>query len=365
MSVRTAAFAAAMGIHALAAAAAPTLEECKAIRDKLQRADCYDEFHGRTADDAGARPRMTLPAPASSPVPAAAATTATTTATAPAVAQAPLHVSPFANVTLDKQWDLDSRHHDLFLPATYRPMYVLLANWTDRTNPQPSSPAPGHDVASPYRLRPIEAKYQISFKSKFWQSGNGISIWGAYTQSSRWQVYNPADSRPFRETNYEPEVIAVFPLAQDFAGGRLRMATLAFNHQSNGRALPLSRSWNRVIGSVVWESGNWTAEVRPWWRVPEGSGSDDNPDISNYVGRGELRVTRRFNEQFVALQLRHSLRSGSRSRGSAQVDWVFPIPGLPALHGQLQVSSGYGESLIDYNVKQNRIGFGFTIAGWQ
>ena len=43
----------------------------------------------------------------------------------------------------------------------------------------------------------------------------------------------------------------------------------------------------------------------------------------------------------LSLQLRHSLRSGERSRGSGQLDWMFPIRG--ALHGYLQVFSGHGE----------------------
>jgi phospholipase A1 len=35
------------------------------------------------------------------------------------------------------------------------------------------------------------------------------------------------------------------------------------------------------------------------------------------------------------------------------------------LHGVLQWWSGYGESLIDYNFRQNKIGLGVTIAGWR
>lgn len=334
MRIRIAAVAAALSMTTAAHATHRSVDDCKKLESNTQRLDCYDEALGRTAADA--QPR------------AKAAT------------------SPFDRLTLDQRWDLDSGYHDLFLPDIYRPMYILFADWTDRRNATPSSPSPGHAQDTPFSQQPVEAKYQISFKSKFWRFDNGVSIWGTYTQSSHWQLYNSGDSRPFRETNYEPELLAVFPLEKEFGGGKLRMATLAYNHQSNGRSLPLSRSWNRIVGALVYEKGDWTAELRPWWRIPEPAASDDNPDITDYAGRGELRITRRFNDQFVSVQLRHSLRTGARSHGSVQVDYVFPVPWLhDTLHAQLQFFSGYAESLIDYNIRQTRVGIGITIAGWQ
>ena len=42
---------------------------------------------------------------------------------------------------------------------------------------------------------------------------------------------------------------------------------------------------------------------------------------------------------------------------------LFPLAG--ALHGYLQVFSGYGESMIDYNLRQTKAGLGVTIAGWR
>jgi phospholipase A1 len=98
-------------------------------------------------------------------------------------------------------------------------------------------------------------------------------------------------------------------------------------------------------------------------RITESHTDDDNPDIEDHVGRAELRLGRYTRDHALTLQLRHSLRSGSRSRGSAQLEWVFPLS--EALHGYLQVFSGQGESLVDYNVRQTKLGLGITIAGWQ
>ena len=324
------------------AADKPTLEQCLATPDATARLDCYDKLHERQAS----------PAPAAPALPAS-----------PALAGKP---SP-GDDSLAARWDLDGTNRGFIVPRPYRAMYALVGDWTDNIDRLPSSPSPGHTVAAPLVLRPVEVKYQISFKSKLAELPWGMSAWAAYTQSSRWQLYNPADSRPFRETNYEPEFILVKPLDFDvpLAGGKVRMASLALNHQSNGRALPLSRSWNRIVGDLVYENGPWTTEVRPWVRLHESADSDDNPDISDYAGRGELRIARRFGTHFVSLLVRHSLRTGSRSHGAAQLDYVFPIPHSNTLHGQVQVFRGYAESMIDYNVLQTRVGIGLTIAGWQ
>src|SRR3546814_5402600 len=85
-----------------------------------------------------------------------------------------------------------------------------------------------------------------------------------YTQSSRWQVYNGETSRPFRETNYEPEILLVFRNNYQLGGWKGRMAAVGINHQSNGRADPLSRSWNRVMFNVGLDRENWAVMFRPW-----------------------------------------------------------------------------------------------------
>ena len=324
--------------------------DCVARADPAARLACYDRLHGRI--DAPSAPSTASPAPAPA---------------APSSAPSPI---PPVSATdddsrLGARWDLDGQRGALFAPRAYKPVYLLPATWTDRVNRAPGSPAPEHDVDAPLVLKSIEAKYQISLKTKFAHSlaGTPLSLWGGYTQSSRWQLYNGADSRPFRETNYEPEVMLVAPLRFGLLGGEVRMATLSLNHQSNGRALPLSRSWNRVIGGLAFERDEWTAEWRVWKRISEERDDDDNPDISDHVGRTELRLARYWGEHALSLQLRHSLRGGPRSRGSAQIDYVFPLAG--ALHGQLQLFSGYGESLIDYNLRQTKAGLGVTIAGWR
>ena len=90
---------------------------------------------------------------------------------------------------------------------------------------------------------------------------------------------------------------------------------------------------------------------------------DDNPDILDFVGRAELRITRLWRGQRFGGRLRHSLRGGDRSHGSLQLDWSLPISG--SLNAYAQLFSGYGESLIDYNFRQTRLGVGVSIVEWR
>jgi len=191
--------------------------------------------------------------------------------------------------------------------------------------------------------------------------GTNGDIWMGYTQSSRWQVYNTEQSRPFRETNYEPEVLMVFRNGYRLGGWNGRMAAIGLNHQSNGRGDPLSRSWNRVMFNVGLDRDNWAVMFRPWVRISDGS-DDDNPDIEDFMGRGDVTLTHVRGGNVYTLMARHSLRGGDRSHGALQFDWGFPIH--KNFRGHLQVFNGYGESLIDYNHKATYVGLGISLLDW-
>ncbi|MCD9028615.1 phospholipase A [Luteimonas sp. BDR2-5] len=265
---------------------------------------------------------------------------------------------------LDSRWELakDSKL-GLFNMRAYKPVYLFPAFWTSSVNRTPSSPNPDNVVTTPQQLDSLETKFQLSFKTKAWEDlfGNNGDIWMGYTQSSRWQTYNSEQSRPFRETNYEPEVLLVFRNGYSIAGWHGRMAAIGINHQSNGRGDPLSRSWNRVMFNVGLDRDDWALMIRPWVRISDGS-DDDNPDIEDYIGRGDVTLTHVRDGHEFSLMARHSLRGGDRSHGALQFDWGFPIH--RAFRGHLQVFSGYGESLIDYNHRATYVGLGISLLEW-
>ncbi len=267
-----------------------------------------------------------------------------------------------ADSFLGKRWELDElAKKGTFHFREYKPVYILPVHYSNRPNRSPASPAPDHSALTPMPAGSSDVKYQLSFKTKLGEDilgGNG-DLWFAYTQQSQWLLYDQQVSTPFRETNYEPELIFSLRTDVDLPGGvRWRMLNLGLVHQSNGRGLPLSRSWNRAYAQFGLERDDLSVLLRPWVRLPETSGgnNDDNPDIARYMGHGDVLVNYRSGENVYSALGRYSASGG---HGALQLSWGFPIS--HALKGYVQVFSGYGESLIDYNHNQTSVGLGFSL----
>lgn len=343
--VRAAAAVAALAIALWSGASHAQLAACARIEDAAERLACYDALARSETESRSAAPAPKAPA-------------------APIIQSKPVEPAPAlaskASV-MEQRWELrPDLKRGIFNLVPHKPVYGLV-NWTSSPNDQPSSPTRAFNAAQQIDLDPAEGKIQLSFKTKVAERlfDTPADLWFGYTQLSYWQVGNQKHSSPFRETNYEPEAMLIHPLELGIGGLRMRFVGLTLNHQSNGRSGSLSRSWNRLIGEAAAEYGQWSFHVRPWARVlTSGGDRNDNPDIQNYAGRGELLVTRRFGGHAVTLAGRHSLRTADRSRGSAQLDWAFPLAG--SINGHVQVFSGYGLNLIDYNHKQTTVGLGVS-----
>jgi phospholipase A1 len=219
-------------------------------------------------------------------------------------------------------------------------------------------------VPASYLLDNKEMKFQISIKGHL-LGENRHSLWFGYTQLSFWQIYDTEHSTPFRESNYEPELIYSYhpehPLRTP--GMNSSLLNVGFVHQSNGQTLPRSRTWNRLYVQVGLERdfgdyGRLTLLPRWWKRI--GSGTfmeDDNPDITQYLGKSDLEARYYLDETILCATIkRHSL----------QLDLAIPSPGILGLklkdsNVHLQLFDGYGESLIDYNQRHRTIGLGMSM----
>jgi phospholipase A1 len=327
--------------------------ECAAIAADGDRLACFDRITGRAARPAAA------PGPDAAPPPPVAG------GTAPAgAAAAPAPAAPAGSASMfDKAWAFEpsSARYDISL---YAPNYFLFGRYTTDLNTAPFDPLVNGGLLEPgTELDSIEAAFQLSFKFRLWTTDDRRwGAWVAYTQQSQWQLYNDSGnaSRPFRETNYMPELILSWKPDLKWGDLRWNLFTLAFNHQSNGRSDQISRSWNRLITGFGVEHGNLGVLGRLWWRIPESSDSDDNPTISDYYGWGDLSAIYKWRDNSFAATIRGNPGTG---KGAGQLSWTS-APLLGPLRGYVKLFSGYGETLIDYNWNQTTIGIGLTLNDW-
>ncbi|WP_435236234.1 phospholipase A [Psychromonas sp. PT13] len=216
--------------------------------------------------------------------------------------------------------------------------------------------------------RSIEMKFQVSFKIPLFAIdrvplfNDPIAFYFGYTQTSFWQAYSTDNSSPFRESNYEPEFFAVWQSDKKLSDNwDFKFATASFTHQSNGQTGDLSRSWNRIEGNFIFENNNLAITATPWYRIPESSNEDDNADLLDYYGHGKLAAIYTLGNNTFTLTSRNNLESDF-SKGSVSLDWSFPVGSH--VRGYVQVFSGYGNSLIEYNEYTNTIGLGISLTDW-
>ena len=177
-----------------------------------------------------------------------------------------------------------------------------------------------------------EVKFQISVMFPIVQDvfgGNG-DFYFAFTNRSFWQVFTDELSAPFRETNYEPEFWFQFDTNRKVLGLTSRSVAVGYNHQSNGRNTPLSRSWNRLFANLLFERGNLALALKPWIII---GNLDDNADIKDYQGNLEIFAAYKWKRHTFGLLSRNHLQSGF-SRGTFQLDWSMPLYNRMRLYTQ-------------------------------
>ena len=275
------------------------------------------------------------------------------------------NASPSSSV-MSRGWELgpdDKR--GTFVVRTYQPNFLLPVHYTTSINRSPASPTQAAGKNNP-DYRNIEAKLQISLRAKVAEDFllPGADLWFAYTQRSLWQIWDHQDSAPFRSSDYQPEAIYVIPIPERIGqlpfGWNLRMLQLGLAHQSNGQSDPLSRSWNRIYAGMGLEHGELAVNLRVNSRLPEAD-SDQNPDLANYIGRGEIALN--WFPGLSTLGLTWRTNFTTLSRGSLQADLTHPVfAGKPnGLRWYAQFFTGYGETLLDYNHRQTRFGLGLSL----
>jgi len=309
---------------------ANTVERCKTLHQAKERLACYDKFHQyqqKMVNDElsiakeGALENQQIKA----------------------------HIADSAQLKRS-DFSLKAHRQSYFMPVSY--------NETRR----PINDIAGDVATNTPDLDDVEVKFQISFKMNVWDEiiGENSQLVAAYTQKSFWQMYNADFSSLFRETNYEPEVFINKRLDYEFLGFNLSNASLGFVHQSNGRSNLFSRSWNRVYANFVFQRDNFALSIKPWQRINENIETDDNPDIADYLGRYEIGMLYKWQQSEFTLLLRNL--AANKHSASYQLGWQFPLNN--DINFYAEYFNGYGESLIDYDYRNETFGLGITVGKW-
>lgn len=350
-------------------AQANDVQTCLAIADNTARLACYDKLHAPTtatpnASDSALKTPVEVTSTSRSVLDLDKTISNSIETRSPQVV---LVSEPAVNNTpLTQLYDLDENSESgLLTVREHEPMYLMPAWYNTSPNRYPYTTTRGYannDVQA--NQKHLEAKMQVSFKTKLMQDlfKTRADLWFGYTQQSNWQVYNQGDdSAPFRNNDYAPEFFLTQPVKSDLPwGGKLRMLGAGYIHQSNGQSRPLSRSWNRAYIMAGMEWGKLTVVPRLWMRLDKKDEKDDNPDIGQYMGYGDLKIAYKYDDKHTFYSL---LRYNPKhNRGAIQLNYMFPIKGK--LKGLVQGFHGYGENLLDYNHKQTGIGVGLVFQGW-
>lgn len=243
-----------------------------------------------------------------------------------------------------------------FVITPYRLNYILPVTHMTNVNTEPYSSDRFGGKADD--LSDEEVKLQLSMKVPLADKGvfnQEDKIYFGFTIKSFWQAYSSDISAPFRETNYRPEIFYETPLGIESTNG-VWFSRFGLEHESNGRTEELSRSWNRVYVGVGYMEDAFAVYFQPWYRIPESSSSDDNPDIEDYMGHGELSGVYKWDDTELSMVGHYNVNTGY---GGVQTSMSFPLYGR--LKGYVQYYKGYGESLIDYDYNSERIGVGILL----
>lgn len=290
--------------------------------------------------------------------------------------QAELRAKQGLAVVEDEEGDALQRRKQLekvasfnpFSILAHRPNYILPVTYNNTPNDIPFR-ALGQNALGDEGIDRWESKFQLSLKIPV---AKGL-LWGygdlffAYTNTSWWQTANTEASRPFRETNHEPETWLEF--APDIAFGNFTSSLVRFgiSHESNGRSTRLSRSWNRLYLDFIFEHENLVFAFKPWYRFqekpkdgPNDPKGDDNPNIERFAGQARFIVAYRKNNQTWTANIHNNLRHENRS--GIKLSWSRSFN--RRVSGYVQYFTGYGESLLDYDEYTNRLGIGILISDW-
>lgn len=251
--------------------------------------------------------------------------------------------------------------------ATSSSPQIVIAKPGDE--PALSAHEPTYIVFGESSDRGFDARYQLSFKYRIFDPEGFIgrfsplfsNLYFSYTQTSLWDIGE--DSSPFRDTSYRPGLFYKWAGSDKFLFPDEWRAGV--EHESNGRSDGDSRSLDTAFVSPSWHidlpsSRRFSFMPKVYTYIDK----NENNDIQRY--RGYVDWVARFGRE-DGLIINGLYREGTAGYATGQLDISYPISErIFARTGSfvhLQLFSGYGETLLDYDQdRDTQIRLGISIA---
>lgn len=201
----------------------------------------------------------------------------------------------------------------------------------------------------------IESKFQISVKYPLALDVTPIGgdLYFTYTNRSNWQMYSSDNA--FREISHEPEILLDFNQNWEFGDIQNTNILVGFNHQTNGQSDDEARQWDRIFADFIFAHKDYSLSARIWYPINDDNGaSDNNHDITDYIGYHELNGRYYWNDQTFSAKTTWAFHEG---HFGVTLGWEKPI--TPAFSLYVEGFTGYGDSMIDFDERVHRIGVGF------
>ena len=209
-----------------------------------------------------------------------------------------------------------------------------------------------------------ETKFQFSFRIPMFSIGEHNKFFFAYTQTAFFQNYNDLDSKPFRDTDYAPELYWSYEGINDI----VRWVQLGYKHISNGERALRSRTQNQIMLKVRLQyDTSWGLKIgtiaRTWiWMSLHYDGYlHDNSDLARYRGYADLFLYLKYNNHLLEFKASPIVSDIGFWKPHFEVGYTYRLTKNLGIYAQY--SNGYGDNIYEYNIHSNRLGIGLRL--WQ
>lgn len=246
------------------------------------------------------------------------------------------------NLLAQQEDSKDSSGNTAYPLSGYKPIYLIAGNNEDQVKVQISFK---YDLFSPYK----------------------IGLFAAYSQYMFWDLYEA--SSPFREINFNPDLFLRFESKNNFLndidlGGLDYFQLGLYEHMSNGKDEDNSRGWDRFYIQFqvsAFELFNIGFNLKYFFMYAI---ADENEAIQDHIGSFEAKFFIRYKKNKEEIYARFGA-GGGRHHFVLKEGWqeygIMIRPFFTRIRPYLQLFHGYGESMIDYDVKNTGAFKGYSI----